>query len=122
MNSLTDFKPITIADLLKPNNLFLTASDRIKLYVHNQLLDFLKENKIPEKRWLKRGVIQRLPQELGGQSYVFYYKTWRRELKRKITVNYNIIINFGTFKWLLDMAVYVVYHETMGTDFSEEEK
>ena len=93
MNSLTDFKPITIADLLKPNNLFLTASDRIKLYVHNQLLDFLKENKIPEKRWLKRGVIQSLPQELGGQSYVFYYKTWRRELKRKITVDYNIIIN-----------------------------
>jgi len=93
MNKLTKIEPVTIADLLKPNNLFLTASDRIKLYVHNQLLDFLKENKIPEKRWLKRGVIQRLPQELGGQSYVFYYKTWRRELKRKITVDYNIIIN-----------------------------
>ena len=29
----------------------------------------------------------------------------------------------GTFKWLLDMAVYVVYHATVwGTDFSEEEK
>ena len=49
MNKLTKIEPVTIADLLKPNNLFLTASDRIKLYVHNQLLDFLKENKIPEK-------------------------------------------------------------------------
>ena len=27
-----------------------------------------------------------------------------------------------TFEWLLDMAVYIVYHATMGTDFSEEEK
>ena len=71
MNSLTKIVPVTIADLLKPNNLFLTASDRIKLYVHNQLLDFLKENKIPEKRWLKRGVIQSLPPEIGGQSYIF---------------------------------------------------
>ena len=92
MNRLTKIKPITIADLFKPTDLFLTASDRIKLYVHNQLLDFLKENKIPEKRWLKRGIIQSLPPDLEGQSYIFYYKTWRRELKRKITVNY-IIIN-----------------------------
>lgn len=92
MNSLTDFKPITIADLFKPNDLFLTASDRIKLYVHNQLLDFLKENKIPEKRWLKRGVIQSLSPELGSQSYILYYKTWRRELKRKITIQYNMVV------------------------------
>ena len=93
MNSLSDFKPISAADLFKPTDLFLTISDRIKLYVHNQLLDFLKENKIPEKRWLKRGVIQSLPPELSGQSYILYYKTWRKELKRKITVDYNIIIN-----------------------------
>lgn len=26
-----------------------------------------------------------------------------------------------TFWWLLQMAFYVVYHATMGTDFSEEE-
>ena len=26
-----------------------------------------------------------------------------------------------TFKWLLNMAIYVVYHATMGIDFSEEE-
>ncbi|MBO7712220.1 MAG: hypothetical protein J6S85_01795 [Methanobrevibacter sp.] len=31
-------------------------------------------------------------------------------------------IDKATFEWLLDMAVYVVYHATMGTDFSEEEK
>ena len=30
-------------------------------------------------------------------------------------------LTVGTFKWLLDMAQYVVYHATMGTDFSEEE-
>lgn len=91
MNKLTEFKPVTIADMFRPDDLFLTVSDRIKLYVHNQLLNFLKENKIPEKRWLKRGVIQSLPSELSGQSYILYYKTWRRELKRKITVEYNLI-------------------------------
>lgn len=90
IGNLTDFKPISAADLFKPTDLFLTVSDIIKLYVHNQLLDFLKENKISEKRWLKRGVIQILPQELGGQSYIFYYKTWRREFKRKITIEYNM--------------------------------
>lgn len=31
-------------------------------------------------------------------------------------------VDKATFEWLLDMAVYVVYHATMGTDFSEEEK
>lgn len=93
MNKLTKIEPVTIAELLKPNNLFLTASDRIKLYVHNQLLDFLKENKIPEKRWLKRGIIQSLPPDLEGQSYILYYKTWRRELKQKIKIEYNYIIN-----------------------------
>lgn len=66
---------------------------RIIQYVESQIKDFLKENKIPEKRWLKRGVIQSLPPELSSQSYILYYKTWRREIKRKITVNYNIIIN-----------------------------
>lgn len=91
MNKLTEFKPVTIADMFRSDDLFLTVSDRIKLYLHNQLLNFLKENKIPEKRWLKRGVIQGLPSELSGQSYILYYKTWRRELKRKITVEYNLI-------------------------------
>lgn len=31
-------------------------------------------------------------------------------------------VDKATFEWLLDMAVYVVYHATNGTDFSEEEK
>ena len=31
-------------------------------------------------------------------------------------------VDKSTFEWLLQMAVYVVYHATMGTDFSEEEK
>ena len=30
-------------------------------------------------------------------------------------------VDKATFEWLLDMAVYVVYHATKGTDFSEEE-
>ena len=30
-------------------------------------------------------------------------------------------VDKATFEWLLQMAVYVVYHATMGTDFSEEE-
>ncbi len=30
-------------------------------------------------------------------------------------------VSVGTFKWLLNMATYVVYQATMGTDFSEEE-
>ncbi len=31
-------------------------------------------------------------------------------------------VDKATFEWLLDMAVYVVYHASNGTDFSEEEK
>ena len=31
-------------------------------------------------------------------------------------------VDKATFEWLLDMATYVVYHATMGTDFSEEDK
>lgn len=68
----------------------LTAN-KIKRYVESQIKEFLKENKIPEKRWLKRGVIQSLPPELSGQSYIFYYKTWRRDFKIKIKVSYNIV-------------------------------
>lgn len=30
-------------------------------------------------------------------------------------------VDKATFEWLLDMAVYVVYHASMGSDFSEEE-
>lgn len=29
-------------------------------------------------------------------------------------------VDRATFKWLLDMAKYIVYHATIGTDFSEE--
>ena len=65
---------------------------RITQYVENQIKDFLKENNISEKRWLKRGVIQSLPPELSSQSYILYYKTWRRELKRKITIEYNMVV------------------------------
>ena len=31
-------------------------------------------------------------------------------------------VDKATFEWLLDMAVYVVYHASNGTDFSEEKK
>ena len=31
------------------------------------------------------------------------------------------LVDKTTFEWLLDMDVYVVYHESIGSDFSEEE-
>ena len=102
MGSLTDFKPISVSQEVKWHNkgelnqvfdLDIFASEvtkKIANYVENQVREFLKDNKISEKQWLKHGVIQSLPQELGGQSYIFYYKTWRREFKRKITIEYNM--------------------------------
>lgn len=46
-----------------------------------------------------------------------FYDLYDRYSKNGLTQ-----VTVGTFKWLLNMAVYVVYHATMGTDFSEEEK
>lgn len=36
--------------------------------------------------------------------------------------NGRVEVDRVTFKWLLDMAKYVVYQASMGTDFSKEEK
>ena len=66
---------------------------KIADYVESQIKDFLKENNIAEKQWLKRGVIQVLPNDISLQSYILYYKKWRKEYKRKVTINYNFITN-----------------------------
>ena len=64
---------------------------RIADYVESQIKEFLEDNKISERQWLKRGVIQRLPQDIGCQSYILYYKNWRMEVRRKISVEYSFI-------------------------------
>ena len=90
------------------NNLLLSAKPNISInpieiktksyiqkiadYVESQIKGFLEENKISERQWLKRGVIQSLPPEIGCQSYILYYKNWRMEVKRKVTIRYNFII------------------------------
>ena len=55
-------------------------------------MGFLEENKISEKAWIKHGVIAQNGCDLSGLSYILYYKTWRKKLKREIKVSYNIII------------------------------
>ena len=110
MSKLTDFKPLSVSQRVEwtdkgplKNSVVNSVIDavynsadiltvRITQYVESQIKNFLKENKIPEKRWLKHGVIQSLPSELSGQSYILYYKTWRRELKRKVTILYSDFI------------------------------
>ena len=65
---------------------------KIADYVESQIKEFLEDNKISERQWLKRGVIQSLPPEIGCQSYILYYKNWRMEVRRKVSVEYNFII------------------------------
>ena len=67
-------------------------TQKIADYVERQIKEFLEDNKISERQWLKRGVIQSLPPETGCQSYILYYKNWRMEVRRKVTVGYDFII------------------------------
>lgn len=67
-------------------------TQKIADYVESQIKEFLEDNKISEKQWLKRGVIQSLPPEIGCQSYILYYKNWRMEVRRKVSVEYKFII------------------------------
>ncbi len=69
------------------------CANKIEAYIEKQIKAFLKDNKISEKNWQKRGVIQCLPPDLGSLSFVLYYKSWRKELKTKITIGYDFIIN-----------------------------
>ena len=104
MSKLTDFEPISVSQKVEWHNkgelnkvfdldLFASRITRmIANYVENQVREFLKDNKISEKQWLKRGVIQSLPPEIGCQSYVLYYKNWRMEVRRKVSVEYDFII------------------------------
>ena len=65
---------------------------KIADYVESQIKEFLEDNKISERQWLKRGVIQSLPPDIGCLSYILYYKNWRMEVRRKVTVGYDFII------------------------------
>ena len=65
---------------------------KIADYVESQIKEFLEDNKISVRQWLKHGVIQSLPPEIGCQSYILYYKNWRMEVSRKVTVGYDFII------------------------------
>ena len=67
-------------------------TQKIADYVESQIKEFLEDNKISERQWLKRGVIQSLPPEIGCQSYILYYKNWRMEVRRKVSIEYNFII------------------------------
>jgi hypothetical protein len=67
-------------------------TQKIADYVESQIKEFLEDNKISERQWLKRGVIQSLPPDIGCQSYILYYKNWRMEVRRKVTVRYDFII------------------------------
>ena len=69
-----------------------SVTQKIADYVESQIKEFLEDNKISERQWLKRGVIQSLPPEIGCQSYILYYKNWRMEVRRKVTVGYDFII------------------------------
>lgn len=68
-------------------------TQKIADYVESQIKEFLEDNKISERQWLKRGVIQSLPPEIGCQSYILYFKNWRIEVRRKVTIEYDFIIN-----------------------------
>ena len=56
-----------------------------------------------------------VPEQFAEDNAPFYdlYERYGKNGLTQVTI--------GTFKWLLNMAKYVVYHATMGTDFSEEE-
>jgi len=55
-----------------------------------------------------------VPKQHAEDNAAFY------DLYERYSKNGQTQVTPGTFKWLLDMAKYVVYHATMGTDFSEE--
>lgn len=43
------------------------------------------------------------------------------DLYERYGSNGQVQLTVGAFKWLLDMATYVVYHSTIGADFSQKE-
>ena len=55
-----------------------------------------------------------VPDKVGSLDFHNVYKRYGNNGRTEV--------DRATFKWLLDMAVYVVYQATVvGTDFSEEE-
>ena len=74
---------------INPNTIIIR---KIQDYVEGQIKNFLKENHISEKRWFKYGVIGECQESLEYKSYILYYKTPFRKLKRKVTVEYNMVV------------------------------
>ena len=92
----TDYSSLKDTSInLAVNSLSLMAksfTQKIADYVESQIKEFLEDNKISERQWLKHGVIQSLPPDIGLQSYILYYKDWRMEVRRKVTIGYDFII------------------------------
>ena len=68
------------------------TKNKIKEYIEGQVKDFIKENHISQKKWFKYGVIAECSDEIACKSYIFYYKTPFRKLKRKIQIDYKMVI------------------------------
>lgn len=97
---VNEFEPISVSQRVEWHNkgpvkdvLAKSFTEKLAEYIENQVKIFLKDNKISEKRWLKHGVIQSFPPEKEILSIILYYKTWRTEIKRKVTIGYDFIIN-----------------------------
>lgn len=71
-----------------------TVGDRIKDYVESKIQQFLVDEHISVKRWLKYGIIERCPDDssLTGFKYILVYKTRLREIRRMVYVDYKIVI------------------------------
>lgn len=54
-----------------------------------------------------------VPNRYAKDNYPWY------EVYERYGKNGQTQLTSGTFEWLLDMAVYIVYHATNGIDFSE---
>lgn len=65
----------------------------IKNNVEDQIEIFLKENDISVNRWKKYGVIQKLPDDINGLTYILYYKRWNKKAEKKIRIEYTTFIN-----------------------------
>ena len=64
----------------------------IKNTVEGQIEIFLKENNISVEKWQKYGIIQRLPDDINGLTYILYYKKWNKKFEKKIRIEYSTFI------------------------------
>ena len=55
----------------------------IKNTVESQIEIFLKDNNISVQQWQKHGIIQKLPDDINGMTYILYYKRWTKKAEKK---------------------------------------